>query len=168
MPNYCSYEMKIKGSKSAIERVLNCLKADYNYKEGKPAHKHFFRVFSVNEYEGVIEKNSDNTYTKQVWGDCAWSVYCCMCKGGATYYDEFKKDLGENFMGTNLYEQSQDCEIEVFSEEEGNGFSEHYIFENGECWLEESERIQTEYTDDEDIIINPNRENNTGNFLWEI
>lgn len=42
MPNYCNYEMKIKGSKDAIKRVLECLKADYDYDEGKPGHKHFY------------------------------------------------------------------------------------------------------------------------------
>ena len=35
MPNYCNYEMKIKGSKEAIQRVIACLEADYNYNIGK-------------------------------------------------------------------------------------------------------------------------------------
>jgi len=83
-------------------------------------------------------------------GYCAWSVYSCMFKGDgigtymgdATYgrktdkaisIDEASKQLG--------------LQIEIFSEEPGMCFSEHYYIDNGEivckeetqyteCWLE--------------------------------
>ena len=142
MPNYCNYEMKIKGSKEAIQRVIACLEADYNYNIGKPKHKHFFRVFSVYYEENEMKVNEDGTFTQFLWGNCAWSVYSCMCSGEHTYYNNCKNDFGENFMATTLQEQSQDCEIEVFGEEEGIGFSEHYIFKNGEMLVDDC--VETE------------------------
>ena len=182
MPNYCNYEMKIKGSKDAIKRVLECLKADYDYEEGKPAHKHFFRVFDAYE-DKEMKDNGDGTFTQFVWGDCAWSVRCCMLSGGGTYYNDCKESHPDTFMGTDLVEQSQDCEIEVFSEEEGMEFSEHYIFENGECLCDDTvptqqagytktgkitTRINWDTYDGDYICLNPNRVNQVDEFYWKI
>ena len=180
MPNYCDYEMKIKGSKNAIKRVLDCLNADYNYGEGKPSHQHFFRVFQAEETR-PIKRNEDGTYTQYVYGYCAWSVSSCMLDGGFSYYQLVKKDHPEIFMGTTLTEQSKDCEIEVFSEEPGMGFSEHYIFKNGECLCEEkceitsggytksgkpTKRINWDTYEGETIIFNPFRRNEIKEFVW--
>ena len=181
MPNYCNYEMKIKGSKNAINRVLACLKADYNYYEGKPSQKHFFRVFGA--YEDDFEKNDDGTYTLFVYGDCAWSVRSCMCSGHGTYYDSIKSEYPKEFMGTTLLEQSRDCEIEVFSEEEGMEFSEHYLFKNGECLCDDTAQVkQAGYTktgkittrinwdtyEGDYVCLNPHRENWVDTYRWEL
>jgi len=180
MPNYCDYEMKIKGSKEAIERVLACLKANYNYGEGKPEHKHFFRVFGAYESD-EMEKNDDGTYTLFVYGDCAWSVSSCMLDGAFSYYELLKKDYPDIFMGTTLEEQSKDCEIEVFSEEPGMCFSEHYIFKNGECICDDTQDIESggydekgkpttdidwENYEGDTIIFNPHRRNEIEEFSW--
>ena len=182
MANCCDYEMKIKGSKEAIQRVIDCLKADYDYDEGKPSHKHFFRVFSVYDDE-PLEDNGDGTFTKYIFGDCAWSVYSCMCRGGSTYYDYCKMEHPDTFMGTNLTEQSQDCEIEIFSEEPGCEFSEHYIYKNGECLADDCVDVeQGSYDDDgnitteidwdeydgDQLCLNPHRYKFTENYRWEI
>lgn len=180
MPNYCDYEMRIKGSKKAIQRVLDCLNADYDYEEGKPAHKHFFRVFQA-EKSDEIKDNGDGTYTQQVYGYCAWSVSSCMLEGTFTYFNRVKKDYPDIFMGTTLLEQSKDCEIEIFSEEPGMGFSEHYIFKNGECICEDqaeivsggynkkgqpTKRINWDTYEGDTIIFNPHRRNEIEEFVW--
>ena len=166
MPNYCDYEMKIKGSKEAINRVVNCLKAEYNYGAGKPEHKHFFRIFEA-YVDDEMEKNDDGTFTQFVSGYCAWSVYSCMCSGEHTYYSDCKDDFGKDFMGTTLFEQSEDCEIEVFSEEDGMEFSEHYIFKKGRCVLDDCVKIS--YTNDDDYVcLNPHREAPNDVYRWEI
>ena len=182
MPNYCNYEMKIKGSKDAIKRVLECLKVDYDYTIGKPEHKHFFRVFDSRE-DGEMEDNGDGTFTQFVYGDCAWSVYCCMFSGGGTYYNDCKESHPDIFMGTTLLEQSQDCEIEVFSEEESMEFSEHYIFKNGECLCDDyvdceqagytktgkiTTRINWDTYEGDYVCLNPHRENQVDGFRWEL
>lgn len=183
MPNYCNYEMKIKGSKRAIQRVVDCLKADYNYDHGKPAHKHFFRVFDV--YENEMEKNEDGTYTLFVCGDCAWSVHSAMVsKTGESYYSYLKKNFPQDFMGTTLFEQSKNCEIEVFSEEPGCEFSEHYLFKNGVCLIDDcvditasfgynekgelTKNIDWDTYDDEVVYDNPHREAPNDIYRWTI
>ena len=90
----------------------------------------------------------------------------------------YKKHTGD--AGWDLY-ISEDCEIEVFSEEPGMGFSEHYIFKNGECLCDEereitsggydengkpTEDIDWENYDGDTIIFNPYRFGRTGDFLW--
>lgn len=167
MPNYCNFDMKIKGSKNAIKRVIDCLKADYNYQVGKPTHKHMFRVFDV-EDESDLVKNTDGTYTKYLYGDCAWSVFSCMCSGEHTYYNDCKKAHPDIFMGTTLEEQSKDCEIEVFSEEEGMAFSEHYLYRNGKLEIDDCEDIEIIEDSDEYEIDNPNRYGRGEDFRWTI
>ena len=181
MPNYCNYEMKIKGSKKKIQEVIDTLKADYNYGIGKPEHKHLFRVFDVFEEEMVEEGN--NTYSMFIAGLCAWSVYSCMCSGEHTYYNDLKERFPDIFMGTTLQELSRDCIIEVFSEEEGMEFSEHYIFENGVCVLDDcvkteqagytktgkvTKRINWDTYEGDYVCLNPHREGPNDIYRWEI
>lgn len=183
MPNYCNYEMKIKGSKDAIKRVIECLKADYNYLEGKPEHKHFFRIFDVDGDEDRPVCNGNGIYTQTIWGYCAWSIHSCMCRGEHSYYEDCKANNPEIFMGTDLIEQSQDCEIEVFGEEEGMEFSEHYVFRNGKCILDDcvdtkqagytktgkvTTKINWDNYDGDIICLNPHRENLTEDYCWLI
>jgi len=181
MPNYCNYEMQIVGSKRAIERVVACLRADYDYNKGKPTHKHFFRVFEA--YCDEVRKEGKNRYRAFIFGYCAWSVYSCMCKGEDTYYNDVKKSHRDIFMGTNLYEQSKNCEIEVFSEEEGFEFSEHYLLKNGKCLVDDcvktekagytktgkiTKRINWDTYDGDIICLNPHREEPEGDYRWTI
>lgn len=186
MANDCLYEMKIKGSKKAINRVIKCLKANYNYgEEKKPRHKHFFRIFECYDDGDEIIKNEDGTFTKFVYGECAWSVRSCMLSGSCTYYEDIKKGYPKIFMGTDLLEQSKDCEIEVFSEELGMEFSEHYLFKNGEMLLDNciditqagydsegkvTKEIDWDTYDGDAVILNDNRENGTwfSDFKWSL
>lgn len=166
MPNYCNYEMKIVGSKKAINRVIKCLEAEYDYGTGtKPEHKHFFRVFEANYGEPVL--NKDGTYTMFVSGDCAWSVYSCMCKGEHTYYSAMKEQYPKIFNGTTIQEQSKGCDIEIFSEEEGCEFSEHYLFKDGKVVIDKCVDVTYETNEDGEVISedNPNR-NKNGEYRW--
>ena len=181
MPNYCDYEMKVVGTKKQIQNVIDTLKADYDYNEGKPTHKHLFRVFDVNE--GEFEKEDNGLYSMYIFGYCAWSIYSCMCKGEHTYYNDVKKDFPNIFMGTTLQELSKGCKIEVFSEEEGMEFSEHYIFDDGDCLLDDCVDVQQagyndkgeittnidwEHYDGDMVCLNPHREDNKDVYRWEI
>lgn len=69
-------------------------------------------------------------------GDCAWSVYSCMCEGGIGTYckpGEEQKDKEGRFLTTiaNL-SALLNLEIEIVSDEPGMAFSEHYYYKNGE------------------------------------
>lgn len=144
MPNYCDYNMKIKGTRENVLEVIKCLETDYDYGTGKPSHKHFFRVFDCYYDETDFEENEDGTITAWVSGYCAWSVYSCMCDGEHSYYNDIKKSHPDTCMGISLAEASRDyhCLIEVFSEETGMCFSEHYVFLEGECLCDECVELQ--------------------------
>lgn len=182
MPNYCDYDIRIKGSPRAVQRMVWCLRQGYSYADGKkPAHKHFFRVFECHELD--TEKNSDGTITKHLWGNCAWSVQSCMTDSPTSYYADVLKAHQNDFMGTCLAEQSRQCDIEVFSEEMGMCFSEHYLYMKGECMVDDTVQIaEAGYDDDGNItenidwdtysgdivILNEHRDKSTGDYKWTI
>lgn len=140
MPNYCNYGMKIKGQKENVEKLVSYLKADYYYKEDGTvecsADKHFFRIFEVEE---THSENEGDLYSSMVYGYCAWSVYSCMMQGEHTYYNRFKEKDKKEFYGTHMVEATNelDLEVEIFSEESGMGFMEHYIIDKGKVLVDD-------------------------------
>lgn len=183
MANDCLYEMKVRGSKEAIQYVIDCLKADYNYSEEKGAtHRHFFRIFDCYDDE-PIKEIEEGVYEKYIFGYCAWSVSTCMSEGG--YYGDCKKNHPDICMGISLAEVTKDqhCVIEVFSEEEGMCFSEHYIYDNGECVCDDTVEIYTggynekgepttdidwDTYDGEFVVFNDHRLGFEEGFAWTI
>lgn len=155
MPNYCDYSMCVKGTKENVEEFIKVIQADYNYGTMEFSHdRHFFRVFEANYDE--IEEMLDGKYQAIIDGYCAWSVRSCMFDGYASYYNSIKKDYPNNFRGTTLLTESErlNLDIEVYSEECGCCFQEHYVVVNGdlicdEC-VEYNEYCIDEYNSKED------------------
>ena len=123
MPNYCNYLLKVKGNKE------NCKKF-HEIMEDYDLPRHFWRVFEADIYN---EEETENGYVMEIGGTCAWSVYSCMCKGLHTYANDNPEK------STSLQEQSLQLglEIEVYSEEPGMGFMEHFHYKNGEILADE-------------------------------
>ena len=150
MPNYCMYEMKVNGKMENIDKFISYLKSNYNYNANPPkidADKHLFRVFEAN----IVEKEENDGYPYCIInGECAWSVFSCMFSGEHTYYDLVKKDHEKDFKGTTLEECSKELEldIEVFSEEPGVGFMEHYLIKNGDVIIDDCEEYREEYNEE--------------------
>ena len=119
MPNYCEFQMRVKGLPEAIH-VLESVVTDYEHP------RHFWRVFDFNEFERHTAE--DGRAVVSYCGNCAWSVYCCMCSGAHTYAEDHPEE------STSLQEISEflGLEIEVFSWEPGMGFSEHFLYRAGE------------------------------------
>lgn len=131
MPNYCYYEMCVRGQKKNVEEFIKVIKADYNYTDMKFTYKrHLFRVFSADYDE--LEQVENDDYRVIISGDCAWSVATCMLPHG--YYRSLKAEYPNEFRGTTLQKESRklNLAIEVYSEECGMCFQEHYLFDNGE------------------------------------
>jgi len=123
MANICTGVMIVKGSERRLKAVDDVLM--------KRADKHLARsnFFFDSGEKGLRRYNFE----------CAWSVYSCMCAGNHTYYG-----TGEDRTLTTLREISGDnrvC-IEVFSEEVGIGFTEHFIFDKGCKILAECEDME--------------------------
>lgn len=157
MPNYCNYELLAKGSKENLLKLKEVFQSNYNYKkqddgafiENDCNWKHLFRVFEAESIENDLDEGEINIY-----GYCAWSVYCCMCEGEYTYYSDTIDEYGDAFKGTTLQELSRELnlDIEIFSDESGCGFMEHYAYRKGECihnecvdWVEAENEETGEY-----------------------
>jgi hypothetical protein len=101
--------------------------------------RHFFRVFDASYDE--IEDLGDGKCQVIINGYCAWSVYCCMFDtSGRSYYKSLKTSYPNEFRGTTLPMESKrlHLDIEIFSEECGMCFQEHYVVKDGELCVDES------------------------------
>lgn len=138
MSNYCEYCMRVKGLSKNVDSFVKLMQADYD-----EVPRHFWRIFSADVYD---ESESDGTKTVDICGDCAWSVYACMCEGDHTY----SKDNSE--ASTSLREQSEllQLTIEVFSSEPGIGFQEHYLYKNGKELVKDCVDYSETYFENED------------------
>lgn len=137
MPNYCDYTMKVAGKQSDIEKLVEILNRDYNYAPGEPKPlPHLWRVFEAN-YDGE----------QIISGYCAWSVYSCMFDVPGSYQYDHKDDPKYN--GTDIVTLSKELhlKIEIFSEEPGMCFQEHYLIDNGKLLVDETHDYQCEETE---------------------
>lgn len=137
MPNYCNYSMCVVGKKESVEEFIKVMNAGYNYGTMEFDYdRHMFRVFEAVNDE--IEEIDNEKFRTVINGYCAWSVHSCMFEDG--YYGDIKRDYPDNFRGTTLPLESErlGIDIEVFSEESGMCFQEHYIIIDGELVREET------------------------------
>ncbi len=162
MPNICEFTMKIVGRKKEnVEKLVCYLDNSYyyitdaadhdlneedrkkypfcfsegNWKLYAKAEKHFYRVFEV--YPGDIEP-ADGNWETVLFGNCAWSVLCCMIDSPSSYYAT-NRDQPLREHSTTLEKESQelDLDIEVYSSEPGMEFAEHYLISRGEIIKDE-------------------------------
>ena len=159
MPNICDFSMQVTGKNKNILEFYNSLDAEYDYYNVKKIPgKHFFRVSDlyIHDQEYIdLMKDPEEISSFKIDGECAWSVYNCMLPGKNTYYSDMKKSIEASkrdplnpttpiFHGTNLLIESQKLNliIEVFSEEGGAGFHEHYVIKEGKFIIKESTKYK--------------------------
>jgi len=132
MPNYCDYSLRVQGKPDNVEEVVKTIQAKYSYDTMEFDHKkHLFRVFT--SFISDDDEPEEGIRSVIIDGECAWSVSTCMTEIG--YYKEAKEEYGNNFRGTTLKEltKATNTMIEVYSEEYGSCFQEHYLYKNGIC-----------------------------------
>lgn len=183
MPNICDFTIKAVGTKESLDALDSILKNNYHYcdsqekikEEEKRGRyklcyssseetlftnypKHMYRVFEADVCEQ--EQLSDDTEYRIWFGNCAWSVYCCMFDGPSTYYGTYsendkndEKSLFRKEHTTTLPQISQEhnLKIEVYSCEPGMCFAEHYLIKNGEIVTEEEFEYREYSKYDEEI-----------------
>ena len=175
MANYCYFELKIKGKKENVNKMVSYFKADYSYEttcdenynreiisSKCTADKHFFRIFECEVVDEYFESD-DGSYVI-LDGQCAWSVSSCMLAEDHSYYSDWIKSslaCGAEFKGSNVPLESKnlDLDVEIFSEE--TDFMEHYIIKKGHITTSETvdcEEIYDEESHSYKII---------GGFKWE-
>ena len=152
MANNCYFEMQVTGKKSDIEEFAKVLNAKYD----APV-LHFGRVFSC-EQTDIKETSVKDVYSVFFCGDCAWSVYTCMCDGEHTYNND-----NQSKNGTTLKKQSKEKNlvIEVYSSEPGIGFQEHYLFAFGDTLIFDEEDYACYDFSNYDSLEGFNKDNGT-------
>ena len=199
MPNYCYYEMRVKGKPENVNQFILSLQSDYGYTPVEISNRmltyprgkmliypndnnrrvfkvrqqisspHLFRVFEANVNESecfCLPPDESGNIIRSLYGYCAWSVYSCMFEGKCTYYDDFMRDFGIRyigFFGTTIPKLSRllNLDIEIFSEETGVCFQEHYRVTNGNIIINDEVQITVDFNEEtqEDII--------QGGFDWK-
>lgn len=128
MPNYCFYEMRVKGDKENCEELLSILKGEHK--------RYFYRVMR----DEVVFREWE---AGEMWisGFCAWSVDGTFCS--KEQYCDY------DFPSTTLLEESilLNLDIEIYSDEAGIGFAEHYHFLSGEVLADELVDYEEYYWD---------------------
>lgn len=169
MPNYCNYIMQVQGKKENVEEFVKIIKADYDYDTLEfSADRHMFRIFEAD----IIEDDSNEQGIRRtiIDGYCAWSVLSCMTDDSVSYYADLKKSEGENFRGTTLQKESEKLglAIQVYSEETGCGFQEHFVYINGEEIENDSVEYSENYMTEQDELDEYNKKHGTSYTLKEL
>lgn len=134
MPNICSYGMQVKGKAENVEEFIKMIQVNYAFDDNgncynpdnnKPVERHLWRVFDAYVDEDITTGNIRKVY---ISGSCAWSVLCCMFDGEHTY-----QNSNPNAKGTTIPIESARLQltIEIFSEECGMCFMEHFVVVDG-------------------------------------
>ena len=144
MADTCEFDMRITGEKLHVDEMIEIIQAEYNNAPDDP--RHLWRIF--HSYVEELEEVKEGIYTASVSGNCAWSVYSCMCDGPNTYQQEFPDGNG-----TTLKAESERLHLVlsvdscVLGEE---GFSESMVFRFGEKLFHEViQRKEVWYDEDE-------------------
>jgi hypothetical protein len=152
--------MRAVGTKENIEEFIKVMNAGYDYGTMEFDYdRHMFRVFEAVSDE--IDEYDDGVFAVTINGYCAWSVRSCMFDDG--YYGRIKERYSDDFRGTTLLLESKKLglNIEVFSEESGMCFQEHYMIIDGELVCDECvdwseywvEEYETKEEAEEDLEI---------------
>ena len=133
MANICDFSMVVKGKKENIEKFINMMEQKGNVWMGRGA--------MVNRID--IEEFENGNYRCQIDGETKWSVISSMVDNAISmrtepekwYWGEDKSKL--SFV--TLYEACEQLELdmEVYSEEPGCEFQEHYLFVDGNLVTDE-------------------------------
>ena len=187
MPNLCSYAMKVVGQKEKIEEFIKVMQCNYDYyKMEFDFDRHIGgRVFDADVYE--FKEIRDGVHMALISGSCAWSVHSCMFGGAHTYYEDLKSQYFESCRSTTVRKESDTLglDIEIFSEESGCEFMEHYLIRKGnieiddcveyhEYWVEDYEtkeeaeqKLGIEITDEEWSIGQDDGRFARGGMEWD-
>lgn len=120
MANNCDYLMKLVGRPDKVEELVNRLTHRND--------KGFGRIFDLYE---ISNKTQNGICEYECCGDCAWSIFSSII------------DIGEN----NVVNATDELNVvmEIYSQEPGFAFQEHYIISKGQILKDEVVEWQNWY-----------------------
>ena len=146
MANICNFSMIVKGKKENIKQFIDMMEQKGTVWMGRGAV-----VYSTD-----IEEVENEKYRYQIDGDTKWSVYSSMIRNAISMRTEPNKwGFGEGVDKTKLsfvtlFEACKQLELdmEVYSEECGCCFQEHYLFIDGELVADECVEYVEKYNEE--------------------
>lgn len=174
MANNCFYQMKVVADKKEnIERLLTIL----NYKDNE---YFIYRVFSADNFDVIVEENG--LFYAVIEGDVAWScakwfeteedektLICLGYEKDENGMELFDKPIygTAHYITLDLLCKKLNIGIELYSEECGCEFQEHYVVNhNGEIVVNKCVEWRTIYEDENGNELNePYEEGGFGD--WE-
>lgn len=148
MANNCYYRMRVRGTRDDVADFIKVIQCDYNYTNNTfTFDRHLSRVFEACVED--VEDDNEQSTTITISGDCAWSVYSCMMEGEHTYFNDDKNNPNSQRSSLIIESKLLNLEIEVYSEETGCEFQEHFIIKNGEVLENDCVKYQEFYYDGE-------------------
>ena len=144
MANICDFSMVVKGKKENIEQFINMMEQKGDVWMGRGAYV----------YGQDMQKVENEIYRCQIEGETKWSVQSSMVSNAISMRTEPEKWAFHEDKATlsfvTLYEACEQLELdmEVYSEEPGCGFQEHYVFIDGVLVAEECVDYEEEYNEE--------------------
>ena len=141
MANICSFSMCVKGKHDDIEKFYNAMSQSGNIWMGRGA-------------DAEIDYDDDEGKA-QIDGWCKWSVSSAMISNAVSMRTEpniwaFSQREKNDLEFITLIEATEkwNLVVEVYSEEPGCEFQEHYVFDNGNVLCDECVDYYEFWTDD--------------------
>ena len=145
MANICNFSMVVKGKKENIEQFTDMMQQKGTVWMGRGA------VIDFTD----MEELENGKYRCQIDGDTKWSVQSSMIDNAISMRTEPEKWSFGNTDKTKLtfvtmFEACNQLQLdmEVYSEECGVGFEEHFIFIDGELIIDECVDIVEKYNEE--------------------
>lgn len=146
MANICDFSMVVKGKKENIEKFINMMEQKGNVWMGRGA--------MVNRID--IEEVENEKYRYLIDGDTKWSVKSSMILNAVSMRENpdmwfFGEDVDKTKLSfVTLFEACEQLELamEVYSEELGDEFQEHYLFDEGQVMISEIVEYTEEYNEE--------------------
>lgn len=152
MANLCSLSMRVIGKQEDVERFIKIARQeDAEYYMGRGAD------LEISDRETI----SENKYCVVANGWCKWSVYSAMYDNAIdmrTHPDRWCGDLCGSPITINEASEILNVEVEVYSEEPGCCFMEHYVIISGDWIVEECVEYNEYCTLDFDTVEEMNKE----------
>lgn len=158
MANICNFSMVVKGKKENIEQFIDMMQQKGTVWMGRGAVV----------YSQDMEELENGIYRCQIDGDTKWSVISSMVDNAISMRTETEKwgfgdDINKAELSfVTLFEACEQLQLdmEVYSEEAGIGFQEHYVFIDGNLVAEECVDYTEEYNEETDEY------ESSGGFVW--
>ena len=154
MANNCFYTIKaVSKDKNALERLIKIM----NYEDNEYYIYRCFSAYKDDEYD------KNDLYVIMISGDCAWS--CVKWFDNQEVFTD-KDENNAHYVTLDILCEKLKIGIELFSEEPGVGFQEHYVVHsNGNKVVdEEAEWIQKFFDEDGEELDEPIEEGGFDNY----